>query len=95
MERLVNLYQSNTSTLLEQLRIAADSGEREGLRTVAHTLKSSSANVGAIQMQALCKDLEMIARAGAVPDAANYVAAIEQEFARAQVALQEQLAKYK
>ncbi|HRY19155.1 MAG TPA: response regulator [Candidatus Competibacteraceae bacterium] len=95
MERLINLYQSNTSTLLEQLRIAADSGEREELRTAAHTLKSSSANVGAIQMQALSKDLEMMARAGAVPDATNYVAAIEQEFARVQVALQEQLTKYK
>ena len=91
MARLTDLYQRNTATLLEQLRGAAKLGEREGLRTVAHTLKSSSANVGATRMQGLCKELEMMARAGPVPDAMAYVVAIEQEFAMIQVALRRQL----
>ncbi len=91
MARLADLYQRNTTTLLEQLRGAAKLGEREGLRTVAHTLKSSSANVGATRMQGLCKELEMMARAGPVPDAMAYVVAIEQEFAMIQVALRRQL----
>ena len=93
LARLVDLYQRNTATLLEQLRGAADGGEREGLRTAAHTLKSSSANVGAVRMQGLCKDLEMMARTGPVPDAMAYVAAIEQEFARVRAALRGQLAR--
>ncbi len=93
MARLIDLYQRNTATLLEQLRGAADAGEREGLRTAAHTLKSSSANMGAMRMQGLCKELEMMARAGPVPDARAYVAAIEQEFAMVRTALQEQLAQ--
>ncbi|MCP5450993.1 MAG: response regulator, partial [Gammaproteobacteria bacterium] len=93
MARLADLYQRNTATLLEQLRGAAKLGEREGLRTVAHTLKSSSANVGATRMQGLCKELEMMARAGPVPDAMAYVVAIEQEFAMIRVALRGQLAQ--
>jgi HPt (histidine-containing phosphotransfer) domain-containing protein len=78
---------------LEQLRGAADTGEREGLRTVAHTLKSSSANVGAVRLQKLCKELERVARAGPAPDAAAHVAVIEKEFAMVQAALQGQLAQ--
>ena len=93
MARLADLYQGNTATLLEQLRGAAKLGEREGLRTVAHTLKSSSANVGAVRIQSLCKELETMARAGPVPDAMAYVVAIEQEFAMVQVALRGQLAQ--
>lgn len=93
MARLADLYQGNTATLLEQLRGAAKLGEREGLRTVAHTLKSSSANVGAVRIQSLCKELETMARAGPVPDAMAYVVAIEQEFALVQVALRGQLAQ--
>ncbi|QQS55389.1 MAG: response regulator [Candidatus Competibacteraceae bacterium] len=93
MARLVDLYQRNTETLLEQLRGAAKVGEREGLRMVAHTLKSSSANVGAVRMQGLCKELETMARAGPVPDAMAYVVAIEQEFAMVRVALRGQLAQ--
>ncbi|MCB1823636.1 MAG: response regulator [Candidatus Competibacteraceae bacterium] len=93
MARLADLYQRNTETLLEQLRGAAKVGEREGLRTVAHTLKSSSANVGAVRMQGLCKELETMARAGSVPDAMAYVVAIEQEFVMVRVALRGQLAQ--
>ncbi len=95
MERLIDLYQRSASTLLEQLRGAANTGGNEGLRIAAHTLKSSSANIGAIRMQKLCKDLESIARAGSVPDAPDHVAAIEQEFARVRAALQGQLAQEK
>ncbi|MDG4553348.1 MAG: response regulator [Candidatus Competibacter sp.] len=95
MERLIDLYQRGASTLLEQLRGAADTGEREELRTVAHTLKSSSANVGAMRMQRLCKELEMMARAGPVPDAMVYVMAIEQEFAKVRTALRGQLTQEK
>lgn len=54
MERLIDLYQRSASTLLEQLRGAANTGGNEGLRiAAAHTLKSSSANIGAIRMQKL------------------------------------------
>lgn len=90
VERLIDLYQRDAAILLQQMREIAACGEYEKLRIVAHTLKSSSANVGAVRVQSLCKDLEMMAREGIVPDATAHVAAIEQEFTRAQIALQEQ-----
>jgi len=43
---------------IAQLRVAADACDAEALRQAAHALKSSSANVGAEQLAALCKELE-------------------------------------
>lgn len=90
VERLIDLYQRDAAILLQQMQDVASRGEYEKLRIVAHTLKSSSANIGAVRVQHLCKELEMMARVGPVPDAMVYAAAIEQEFARVQAALQEQ-----
>ncbi len=43
---------------MKELRQAAANGDLEKIRTAAHTLKSSSANVGALELAALCKELE-------------------------------------
>ena len=45
--------------MIETLREHPD---LQGLRHVAHTLKSSSASVGALQLSALCADIERMVR---------------------------------
>ncbi len=81
---LVEAYLDSGAALLAELR-AAD-GAAAMLRP-AHTLKSSSANLGAMTLSALAAALEADARRGSVPDPAERVAAIAAAFAPARTAL--------
>jgi len=53
----------------------------------AHTLKSSSAQVGARKLSALCKELEARGRAGRIRDALELVEEITRELKAVQAAL--------
>ena len=88
---MVELYLRGTPPLIEQMRQAIDANDEGALRVAAHTLKSSSANVGAMKLHGLCKELESQARQGQVADPAGQVAAIEQEFVAMRTFLRQQL----
>jgi CheY-like chemotaxis protein len=90
--RLIELYLRESPPLIEALKQADQAGDLAALGAAAHTLKSSSANVGAMKLRALSAELERQARARAVEDAAaGQVEAIEQEFAAVQALLQREL----
>ena len=88
---IVDAFLTSTPPLLERLREAAGRGDPNGLRENAHALKSGSGTVGARNLAGLCKELEHAARQGAVPDAEEQVAAIREEYKRAQEALMSQV----
>ena len=88
---IVDAFLTSTPPLLERLREAAGRGDPNGLRENAHALKSGSGTVGARNLAGLCKELEHAARQGAVPDAEEQVAAIREEYRRAQEALMSQV----
>jgi len=52
---------------VEGILSAVEKGDGESLRRAAHTLKSSSANVGATGLPELCRKVEEMARAGEIP----------------------------
>ena len=79
MKQVIGAYLADTPPRFAQLRAAAEAGDAEALRQAAHALKSSSANVGAEQLAALCKELEMIGRDDGVRP---LVARVESEAAR-------------
>ena len=58
------------------------------MRDAAHTLKSSSANVGAMALSAAAKRVELGARARKLERPAVAVALVIAEYARARMALQ-------
>lgn len=62
--RVLTTYVSSLSKLLDQFEAARAAADAGGLRHVAHTLKSSSASVGALQLSALCADAERSLRDG-------------------------------
>ncbi|HEX7523001.1 MAG TPA: response regulator [Candidatus Deferrimicrobium sp.] len=64
LERVINLYLSGASRLVEGVLSAAETGDAESLLRAAHTLKSSSANVGATGLSDLCRKIEEKARRG-------------------------------
>jgi histidine phosphotransfer protein HptB len=58
LDRVLNTYTQSLGRLLDQLRAARGAGDGAAIRHVAHTLKSSSASVGALELSALCADVE-------------------------------------
>lgn len=62
LERVLRAYESSIDRLLPQLQAARARGDMQGVRHVAHTLKSSSASVGALPLAKLCGEVEAAVR---------------------------------
>jgi HPt (histidine-containing phosphotransfer) domain-containing protein len=60
--KAVGSYLEKTPEAVIELREAASRNDLESLRDIAHSLKSSSANLGAIGFANLCHQLEDLAR---------------------------------
>ncbi len=62
--RVLATYSQSLQRLLEQLRVAREQSDSQAQRHVVHTLKSSSASVGALKLARLCADTESKLRDG-------------------------------
>jgi HPt (histidine-containing phosphotransfer) domain-containing protein len=60
--RVLNAFQSSIARLMPQLDAARRSADRAAIRLVAHTLKSSSASIGALALSRLCAQVETAIR---------------------------------
>jgi HPt (histidine-containing phosphotransfer) domain-containing protein len=78
--------------LLEQAHAAIGQNDVAAMVLPVHSLKSSSANVGAMQLSRLARDAEQLARAGDLAAATAAFRAVEAAFGDAEAALQEQVA---
>ena len=58
---LVESYQQDTDSKLADMRAALVAGETARLRQLAHSLKGSSGNLGALQVAKACMALEQAA----------------------------------
>jgi len=87
VDELVDTFFDDAAGQLEAMRSAAAVGDADALVRPAHSLKSSSANVGATSLAEACRQLEADGRTGAVPDAVERVALCEQAYAAARAAL--------
>lgn len=56
--RVLKAFEGSLQRLMAQLQDARRQGDHAGMRHVAHTLKSSSASVGALELSRLCADIE-------------------------------------
>ncbi len=92
VDELVDTYLDDAGTQLAAMRAAAAAGDIEALVRPVHSLKSSSANVGAAALADACRRLEADARSGSVPDVEARVAACADAFAAARDALLEERA---
>ncbi|WP_427852190.1 ATP-binding protein [Stenotrophomonas acidaminiphila] len=84
---IIDVFLDDTTPLVRQLQEAAVAPDLEQLRELAHSLKSASANVGALALSAAARRVELAARAGKLERPAVMVALIIAEFARARLAL--------
>jgi len=58
LRRLIGLYLQHAPTLAEQIRAAYENEDVEILGRAAHQLASSSANLGALELADVCRQLE-------------------------------------
>ena len=61
---LVELYLGDAPQRMAEIERALASGDWKLLERAAHTLKSASANIGALGLSSICQELELQARSG-------------------------------
>ena len=93
VDELVDTYLEDGERQVTALQVATGAGDIEALVRPAHSLKSSSLNVGALGLGELSRQLEEAARSGAVADADDRIAAISSGFDATRVALLDERAR--
>ena len=68
LPRVLTAYRGSLARLLPQLAVARSPVDAGTLKLVAHTLKSSSASVGALDLSALCGAAELALRENRLDD---------------------------
>jgi len=63
---LIEAYLADGATHIEAISAAVDAGDATALVRPAHTLKSSSATLGASRIATTARELEMLGRSGAL-----------------------------
>jgi len=87
LEQIVRLYLESAPTLIAQMHAGFAASDMIAIRNAAHSLKSSSANVGAMDLSKMCSKLEAAARAGAIGEDVPEASAIEAEYTEVRSAL--------
>jgi signal transduction histidine kinase/DNA-binding response OmpR family regulator/HPt (histidine-containing phosphotransfer) domain-containing protein len=85
--RLIEAFLGKSPEDLQQLRNAVASSDPEAVRKAAHSFKSSSGNLGAPPLAALCKQLEIAGSIGNLSEAGRLLSLIESEYDKVQSAL--------
>ncbi|MCP4995010.1 MAG: response regulator, partial [Gammaproteobacteria bacterium] len=80
LQKVVGLYLDNSPTLLQNLQNAISENIAAEVQIAAHSLKSSSANLGATELAALCKTLESMGRNHSLEGAAEKLAEIQERY---------------
>jgi hypothetical protein len=80
--RVLATYAQSLQRLLDQLRVARGGSDMQAVRLVAHTLKSSSASIGALALSGLCADTERRLRDGQGDDLGALLDELTEEGAR-------------
>jgi HPt (histidine-containing phosphotransfer) domain-containing protein len=84
---LIDTFVEDAQELTAQLPTALERGDVDGFRRAAHSLKSTSESLGAMDLAALARELETIARTGSLAGVGERLGRVADEYARAAHAL--------
>jgi histidine phosphotransfer protein HptB len=89
LERVVNAFSGSLDRLLPELARArtGTTPDLAVVRHISHTLKSSSASLGALTLSARCADIEAMARDGRVDGLSEQLDAMLQDIQQVRTAL--------
>jgi HPt (histidine-containing phosphotransfer) domain-containing protein len=91
LSQVVRMYFEAAPELLAKLRRGLDEGDYDLIRQSAHSLKSASANLGAVRLVDLCKRVESAARGGTLGPETPQAHELEAEFGRVRAALEREV----
>ena len=91
LTRVINVYLEDSLRLLEALRQAVSKEDASDVKRQAHSLKSSSANVGALRLSTLCKELERMDGGDSSVEGCQMLSRIETEYASVRDALSREI----
>jgi HPt (histidine-containing phosphotransfer) domain-containing protein len=84
--RLINIFLGISPNLLKTMHSALQTADSESLAKAAHSLKSSSLNMGAMALGELCASLEKIGKSGTTAETGDLFARAELEYAAVEAA---------
>ncbi|EDX78539.1 response regulator receiver domain protein [Coleofasciculus chthonoplastes PCC 7420] len=93
LDKIVGDYLEDAPERLQAIQSAIATQDAEALRQAAHSLRSSSANLGAVTLSHLCKELEALAGAGITEVPAEQRVQVEVEYEKVRTALIKQVSK--
>jgi HPt (histidine-containing phosphotransfer) domain-containing protein len=83
LREIVCIYIEDTPKRIAELKASLASGDIEVFTRAAHTIKGSSANVGALALKGVAERLEFLSRREGLVGVAQLVADCDSEFAKA------------
>lgn len=81
LERVLRAFESSATRLAIQFAESRERGDMQGIRHVVHTLKSSSASIGALALARLCAEIETLIRTEAFAELPPRLDAMDRELA--------------
>ncbi len=84
---LIDAYLEDTALFVQQMQDACARGDMDAMQIPAHSMKSSSANIGAMGLSTLARELEGQIRSGNPVQVEGRVAALAEEFERVSLEL--------
>jgi HPt (histidine-containing phosphotransfer) domain-containing protein len=86
---LIDTYNNETAALIEQLGQALVSGEAVSFERFAHSIKSSSASLGALNFSQQARELEMMGKANELSGASLKLEQLATNFLQVKYCLEE------
>ena len=88
VRELIDLFLNDSAKHVRRIAQAHEAGDALALRAQAHRFLSATQNIGAQRLSSLCAEIEQLARAGSLQQAAPLLAELARERDRALTALQ-------
>ncbi|WP_414530883.1 response regulator [Nodularia chucula] len=90
-KQLVNCYLTVTPKCIQNIKTSQAVKDAEGLWQAAHTLKSSSASMGAITLSQICQQLEAKGKSGDLANFEDICSELYQEYESVKLVLEREL----
>jgi signal transduction histidine kinase/CheY-like chemotaxis protein/HPt (histidine-containing phosphotransfer) domain-containing protein len=93
LKKIITIFLNDSPERLRELRKAVTSGDAPSINRIAHTLKSSCANLGAMNLSSHFKAMEDMGRKNSIENTPELLSQIETEFKEVEAALKSELEK--
>lgn len=93
LKEITDIFLEDTPSRIVELEESYAAGDAAKFSRAAHSIKGSSANLGAMALRSVAERLEQQSRSDGVASCAHFIAEIKLEFSRAKVELAKLTAK--